>query len=207
MSNDELNLTEEVVTLPITTIDSFVEENDEDEGQSLSLTSDYSTIKIDQKNTFVSETGEVIDEANVTVLDKMKISARAIGQELGDPDKNCKHCYGRGYTGINIDGNIPQPCKCLYKKFFKENPNWRNQQMPSWNRKAKRQYDKAMTKYINLQASAMKSKFKIEEKSRANLGKNTPGFIKHEDRIPEVTEYVPETSEAIEAEIVEAEVV
>jgi hypothetical protein len=200
--NTELTMTEEVVTLPITTIEPQIEE-DEEEGQSLSLATDYSGIKVEHKNTFISDTGEVIDESSMSILDKMKISAKSIGQELQDPDKSCKHCYGRGYVGINLDGNIPMPCKCLYKKFFKENPHWQNQQMPSWNRKAKRNYDKRMSQYINLQAAKMKSRIALEEKSRANLGKNTPGFIKHEDRIP-VIETVQETDAVIETELTES---
>ena len=30
-----------------------------------------------------------------------------------EPKKNCKHCYGRGYDGRNVNTNTYVPCTCL----------------------------------------------------------------------------------------------
>lgn len=153
--------------------DQYEDEAQEESGESF-VPESYDAVKIDRSDAFLDEHGNTIDPSTLTIFDRLKLSAKQIGQEVNDPDPKCKKCYGRGYVGININGNIPLPCNCIYKKFFKNNPNWRNQQMPSWNRKAKRTYEKRMSKFINLQAAAIRQKHANEEKSRANLGKNTP---------------------------------
>lgn len=33
-------------------------------------------------------------------------------------DKNCKHCLGRGYSAIRLDGT-PVVCKCIRKNILK----------------------------------------------------------------------------------------
>jgi len=180
-SFEEENLTleqvPEIANLQIDALPNVIE-YEEDGTDSLPVLdiTDYSGVSINKEDAFLDESGQIIDPTTLSVFDRLKLAAKRLGQSVNDPDKSCKKCYGRGYTGINIDGNIPQPCDCIYKKFYKENPNWRNQQMPSWNRKAKRSYDKKMSKYITLQAASMRKKYETEEKSKANLGKNTPGF-------------------------------
>ena len=34
--------------------------------------------------------------------------------EMKHPVNNCKHCHGRGYTGIHKDTKAPQPCNCAF---------------------------------------------------------------------------------------------
>lgn len=183
-SFEEENLTleqvPEIANLQIDALPDVIEYEEEgsDSLPVLDIT-DYSGVSINKEDAFLDENGQIIDPASLSVFDRLKLAAKRIGQSVNDPDKNCKKCYGRGYTGINRDGNIPLPCDCIYKKFYKENPNWRNQQMPSWNRKAKRSYDKKMSKYITLQAASMRKKYEDEEKSKANLGKNTPNFLEN----------------------------
>jgi hypothetical protein len=36
-------------------------------------------------------------------------------KELAQPKKNCKHCYGRGYIGLNANDEKIM-CKCLDRK-------------------------------------------------------------------------------------------
>lgn len=31
------------------------------------------------------------------------------------PKKNCKHCYGRGYMGIDFKTQWKVPCKCVFR--------------------------------------------------------------------------------------------
>ena len=32
----------------------------------------------------------------------------------------CHHCYGKGYTGVNVDSHLLQICKCAKKKIDEE---------------------------------------------------------------------------------------
>jgi hypothetical protein len=171
--SEELNT--EITELPFTEVE-MVDEVETDAVESFDFTQDYSTVKINKGDTFFDENGNAIDPKSISVFERLKLFAKQMGQEVNDPNPKCKKCYGRGYTGINIDGDIPQPCNCIYKKFFAENPDWRGQSMPSWNRATKRNYQKRLGKYITLQADAMNKKYSAEEKSKANLGKNTPDF-------------------------------
>lgn len=212
--SDELNT--EIAELPELPFVTFEPVEVDDEGTtSLDFAQDYSSVKVERGDTFLDEQGNVVDPKNVTMFQRLKLAAKNIGQEINDPDPKCKKCYGRGYTGINTDGNIPQPCTCIYKKFYAENPDWKRHSMPSWNRKAKRNYNKQMGKYISLQSKAMSEKYAAEEKSKANLGKNTPDFeARREARLATLREVerlealkleaTPEPEvETVEAEIVE----
>jgi len=167
---------QDIQTFPITNIP-LVEDDDVEEGESVDLGS-YDNINVSKKNVYINpETGEQVDPNTLTVAQKLKYIATSLGQTVNDPDPKCKKCYGRGYTGINPDGNIPHVCDCMYKEFYANNPHWRNQQMPSWNRKDKRRHEKQMKKYISSQMSVYKKHSDIVEKSKANLGKNTPGYV------------------------------
>lgn len=200
---EQTQLTEEVVNFDINTI-GMVESDDEiEESESIATIDDindinaqYNKSKINHENVVVNSAGEVVDPSTLSILDRLKISAKHLGQTLDDPDPSCKKCYGRGYTGINLDGNLPQPCNCLYKTFFKTNPEYRGQQMPSWNRKMKRRYDKDLKKYVTLQAVKARKQYEIIEKSKDNLGKNTPGFVKKADTIIDFAELTAETTES-----------
>lgn len=176
VKNDEINEEEKEINLAFSEPILSNAEEDDEESESISFGQKYNT-KIDREDVFVNESGDIVDSANLTPFDKLKISAKRLGQTLDEPDPSCKHCFGRGYTGINIDGNIPIPCKCIYKTFYKNNPNWQNQEMPQYNRKAKRHYEKAMNKYIMTQVSKRSKELENIEKSKANLGKNTPNFV------------------------------
>ena len=34
-------------------------------------------------------------------------------------DKNCKHCYGRGFVGWDVDKGKIMACRCVIKKSLK----------------------------------------------------------------------------------------
>lgn len=181
VETDSVKLHEEVVhhSLPVIPLVES-DDDDDDEGASIDsivkINTDYNRTKVSKEDVYLSDSGEILDRESLTPFDKLKIASKQIGQTINDPDPKCKKCYGRGYTGINLDGNIPQPCTCIYKEFYANNPDWRQHQMPSWNRKTRRTYEKNMNKYISLQSALGKKKYEAQEKSRANLGKNTPNF-------------------------------
>lgn len=153
------------------------DEDDELEGESIGL-GDYSSVEAKKDNIYLDPTtGETIDPETLTVAQKLKFIATSMGQTVNDPDPKCKKCWGRGYTGINPDGNIPHVCDCMYKEFYAQNPHWKNQQMPAWNRRAKRAHQKRMGSYVNAQMDIYRKHQAIVEKSKANLGKNTPGYV------------------------------
>lgn len=173
----ENKIPEDVKTFPVTNIPLVEDDGDEEGLESIGL-GDYSNVNISKKNIYVNpETGEQVDPNTLTIAQKLKYIATSMGQKVNDPDPKCKKCYGRGYTGINPDGNIPHVCDCMYKEFYKENPHWKNQTMPSWNRKDKRRHDKMMKKYINSQMDVYKKHSDAINKSKANLGKNTPNYV------------------------------
>lgn len=138
------------------------------------LSSQYEKTEISKEDVFIDPTtGEVIDRTKLPPLEQIKIAARSLGQTINDPDKSCKKCHGRGYTGINSDGNVPVPCSCIYKEYYKNNPSAKDpNNAPVMNRRAKRYYDKQFKKYISSQVSQMQKKNDLIEKSKKNLGKN-----------------------------------
>lgn len=55
-----------------------------------------------------------INNPNATPFENIKAAAAAFGIDVKDPNPKCKHCFGRGYTGINVAHNRePIPCKCI----------------------------------------------------------------------------------------------
>ena len=52
----------------------------------------------------------------VTPFDVIKATAEKLGQVVNDPDKNCKHCLGRGYIARVSETKAPIPCGCISPK-------------------------------------------------------------------------------------------
>jgi len=175
--DEKENLTSTLETLTIDSLPEVETEVSDEQSEVVLDDVNYDAVKVDSSDTLLDESGNIIDPASLSVFERLKLTAKKLGQTLNDPDKSCKHCFGRGYVGINLDGNIPLPCKCVYKKFFKEHPNWRGQEMPSWNRSTRRRYEKQMGKYINLKGEAMRKRDADIAKSKANLGKNSSNYV------------------------------
>lgn len=159
---------------------SFIEEDDSLESSENVIekfneaTEKYRQTKITQDFTFIDPTtGEVIDRSKLAPFEQIKQMAMSIGQTINDPNKNCKHCYGRGYTGINLDGNIPVACDCIYKEWYKTNPK-KDQNFFPENRRSKRYYGKQMQKYVQSLAKKERARLEVIENSKRNLRKNTP---------------------------------
>jgi hypothetical protein len=58
--------------------------------------------------------GLVLDKKDVSPLLQIKAFFDSTNVKYKDPNKSCKKCYGRGYTGFNISTQAWVPCTCLY---------------------------------------------------------------------------------------------
>jgi len=72
----------------------------------------------DQKEVVVDlENKKVEDLDDIPPFEKIKLAAEKYNIVLNDPNPNCKSCYGRGYTGINVVDNMPVACvakRCVF---------------------------------------------------------------------------------------------
>jgi len=62
---------------------------------------------------------KIVETPNTGSLSPMEIiksAANAAGIKLQDPNPNCKHCYGRGYIGVNQVNGEPIACNCILPK-------------------------------------------------------------------------------------------
>ena len=75
---------------------------------------------------FVDEQdGSIKLDKDLSPFEKIQVVAKKNKVKINDPKKNCKHCYGRGYIGFDINKeNYPVPCTCIY-------PSETRQQKPS----------------------------------------------------------------------------
>jgi len=76
----------------------------------------------EEKVVFVEpESGTVKNYEELSPWDKIVESAKRYSVTISNPKKNCKKCFGRGYTGIALDGNnkVPIACKCIYQNLKK----------------------------------------------------------------------------------------
>lgn len=159
---------------------SFIEEDDNLESTEGDIekfneaSEKYRQTKITQDFTFIDPaTGEVIDRSKLSPFEQIKQMAKSIGQTINDPKKDCKHCHGRGYTGINLDGNIPVACDCIYKEWYKTNPK-KDMNFHPENRRSRRLNEKYMRKYVQNLAKKERARLEVIENSKKNLRKNTP---------------------------------
>lgn len=191
---------EELVQIP--TINLSQEETQEesvggDISQYTKFSDQYRNINVGEKETFIDPaTGQVIDESLLTPLEKIKVKAKSMNITLNDPEKSCKKCYGRGYVGIHSEDKSPIPCQCLYKEYYKANPEAKKKAQdfqPKLNRKQKRAYEKSYRKYLNHVVQDLQKQQAIINKSKANLRKNTPEKI-----VEEVVENVSEEVVTVE---------
>lgn len=188
---------QEVIEQPVieqnTEVDSFVyqdlgmTESDETEEESSENLADeiaefnktseqYRKTEIDEEQMFLNpDTGMMVKRTELPPFEQIKVTSKSIGQQINDPKKNCKHCYGRGYTGLKPDGQ-PIPCDCIFKEFYKENPEALKKQQSTFipNRKYRRAYDKWQKEQGNKFIQQLTKQAEIMQKSKDNLRKNTP---------------------------------
>lgn len=68
-----------------------------------------------QDQYFDTGSGELVDDKELTIFQKIKIIAQRMGYEINDPKKDCRKCWGRGYTGLKKDTKEPVLCSCIFK--------------------------------------------------------------------------------------------
>lgn len=140
-TEEEILPIEEVVEPTQEAAESEYEQEYPEEGGSIEIPGEsYSGIK-ESVVALDADSGAIIDESKLTPFERIKLTTRKLGKEINDPNKNCKHCHGRGYTYIDLDGT-PTPCKCLFKDWYAQNPTYKNVQMPSYNRAYRRAAEK-----------------------------------------------------------------
>ncbi len=58
--------------------------------------------------------GKIVDEKELSHWERLKLAAQKANIPIKEPKEDCRHCYGRGYTGF--DKEIPIACKCIFSK-------------------------------------------------------------------------------------------
>lgn len=140
----------------------------EDAGESIDIPGEAYSGIAESSVILDQSTGTVIDESKLSPFERIKLTTRKLGKEINDPDKKCKHCYGRGYTNVDIDGT-PTPCKCLFKDWYAQNPHYKNVAMPSFNRKYRRAAEKHQKAKPVVNTALVKRKQKLLEYMKKSI--------------------------------------
>lgn len=81
------------------------------------------------------------------IFEQIKKTMDKFGVQVKDPNNNCKHCHGRGYTGKKADSGEPIPCSCIMPDMnFATEQAYDNRSALPTNRQQRRRMMKAMTK-------------------------------------------------------------
>jgi len=71
----------------------------------------------DDRDEFVDlKSGEVVKQEDISPMDVIRKLAEKTGAKILDPKKNCKKCWGRGYTARDAKTKAPVPCACIFPK-------------------------------------------------------------------------------------------
>lgn len=95
------------------------------------------------------EKGEVVDKKDIPPIEIIKEWAKRCNVPISDPNKSCKHCYGRGYSGTDAATHAPIPCSCLFRgRTAKEkyDETQRSQSMIKLNHESRRRMKKEIHK-------------------------------------------------------------
>jgi hypothetical protein len=90
-----------------------------------------------------TSTGQVIDKDKLGLWEQIKVVIESNGGVVGRRKSGCKRCYGRGYTGVWLDGT-PNACDCFLpvktpnekKKAQEEFRRWQIEQIKKQQEKA-----------------------------------------------------------------------
>jgi hypothetical protein len=202
----EENITPEVEeVLPVSQellIDETPEEDDEESGEILApVTEDYTSSFDPSAIVLNLADGAIVDTSKLSPMDKIRMIQEKMGLNIEDPDPKCKHCHGRGYTGVFIDGT-PSPCKCLTRSFTKDNKAFGGDR-PSVNRALIRKYKKLYS------AKPTQTKKDAIDKKWQKTIMNTPIYkAKNEQRkrLDEALEVIKSLRREAEEEVLSASI-
>lgn len=106
---------------------------------------DSNEYKLDsQDQYFDTGSGELLDSKELTIFQKIKILAQKMGYEINDPKKDCRKCWGRGYTALKKDTHEPILCMCIFKP--EDKANMQNTPTQKLSRVQRRRMSKLMRK-------------------------------------------------------------
>lgn len=123
MSEEELKETLEFTKAPeeeqVGTVLESISDVEYDDSDDYIEGGDESTnYKVDHKKEALVNTasGEVTtpEQKPMTPWDLIVQTAKAMNVEIRDPKKNCKNCFGRGWTGIDVTTKNPVVCQCIF---------------------------------------------------------------------------------------------
>jgi len=74
---------------------------------------DYKTDSLDEYS--VDKTGDIqkVEQPQLSVFDQIKSIAKVTKFDIQDPNPDCVHCKGEGYTGYD-DNKTPIACACIF---------------------------------------------------------------------------------------------
>lgn len=142
MTEENLNPEVENELLPVEEI----QYEDDDAGETIQTAPEtYGSLK-GETVLYDDKTGQLVDIKTLPPFERIKMVSNREGKTINEPVKNCKHCYGRGYTAIDAHDGVPTPCTCVFRDFYKQNPGYKNTDFPSFNRKTRREMKKYYTR-------------------------------------------------------------
>lgn len=162
---DEVDKIEEIKPTPVNEIvenssDEF-SEDDYETSEGLLTKSNY-VVPEDAGKFIDVKDGQVIDKDKLTPFQIIKSVAEQNGNKIKDPDKSCKHCYGRGFEGKDLKTQMPIPCRCLFRGRTEEEKSkddfYGSQIDRKLNHAQKRKISKTLFKNFKLQRKLLKNK-------------------------------------------------
>jgi len=149
--------------------DSNIENNFDDNYDDVGLLTGEQYDIPDDADAFIDTgDGNVIKKEDLTPLAIIKTIAKENGTKIKDPSRGCKHCYERGYEGMDSVTKMPVPCRCLFRgksKNEKESEGLydASQMNQKISRDQKRRMLKAMKQSLKRQRKVIKNR-KDEER-------------------------------------------
>jgi len=92
-----------------------MEENNEQKPLEKQQSFEYRYDLPENKDAFVdTKKGEIVKKEDIDPFQSIKAIAKQTGTVIREPRSGCRHCYGRGYIGIESKTRMPIPCSCIY---------------------------------------------------------------------------------------------
>jgi len=110
--NNSANTEEAPIETNIVEPESVEEESETGEGL---LTGAKYEVPTDAGAFVDTKDGKVIKREDLTPFQLIKAIADQNGYKIKNPDKSCRHCYGRGYEALDSKTQMPILCRCLFR--------------------------------------------------------------------------------------------
>jgi len=117
---------------------SKIVEVDQEKGEVVELTEEQIDARVNKLNEKAEE---------LSVSEKIYYMAQSLGLNILPPKPSCKTCYGRGYTGISKESQLPVLCHCVIPPATNEIEKAAREQV-SMGRSERRKYEKRQKKKL-----------------------------------------------------------